>query len=339
MATGIYGLAGPSIVIENLANQLGKKGVDVTIGASIFKRTPPTGAYRISTIPTSNFLKLAKFMKSYDIIHCHHPILNFTDLLCNVPFIYHCHGAPNFGKGSLYRFSMISSIKATNHRFAAAIAISNSGYKELTRYINAEKVHVIRNGVDTSIFRHETTDICREGVPQFLFVGNLFEYKKVDELIIAMKKLVKAYPKAHLQIIGQGESMTKLKSLVNQLDLQNHISLKGIIQNNCLPSYYSSCDVYVTASRCEQVPLPLLEAWACGKPVVASSIPCHKELLLASNGGESYDAGNIINLCSTLSDVYENKDEFKKFALQFAKQNDWSIVADRLTSIYRKLLD
>ena len=132
MATGIYGLAGPSIVIENLANQLGKKGVDVTIGASIFKRTPPPGAYNVSTIPIGNFPKLPKFIELFDIIHCHHPILNYTNLISHVPFIYHYHGAPNSGKSNLFRFSMISSIRMTNHRFAAAIAVCQTGYRILS---------------------------------------------------------------------------------------------------------------------------------------------------------------------------------------------------------------
>ena len=338
MATGIYGLAGSSIVVENLANQLGKKGVDVTIGAARFKRTPPLGAYDVSAIPISNFPKLLRFLESFDIIHCHHPVLNYADLISHVPFIYHYHGAPNSGKGNLFRFSLVASIRLTNHRFAVAIAISQDGSSYLKRYVEGKKVHVIRNGVDTNLFKPSLETLYRKGVPQFLFVGNLYNYKKVDELILAMKKLISQYPKAHLQIIGEGESMTKLKRLVYQLNITDNVSFRGIVPNNELAPYYASCDVYVTASRCEQFPLPLLEAWACGKPVVASSIRAHQELLSASNAGKLYEAGDIRSLCANLSYVYEHKHEFKNYALQFAKQHDWSIVADRIATIYNNLI-
>ncbi|MGA3059155.1 MAG: glycosyltransferase family 4 protein [Candidatus Bathyarchaeia archaeon] len=337
MATGIYGLAGSSIVIENLAKQLVKKGEDVTIGAVRFKRPPLPGAYQVSTIPIGDLPKLSSFIESFDIIHCHHPVLNYVDLISHVPFIYHYHGVPMSGKANLFRFSMISSVRLTNHRFAAAIAVSHSGYEDLKQHMDAKKIRVIYNGVDTSLFRSECDAPYREGVPQFLFVGNLFEYKKVDELIVALKKLINKYPLAHLQIIGEGESMAKLKHLVYQLNIKNNVSFRGAVPNNDLAPYYASCDVYVTASRCESSPLPLFEAWACGKPVFASSIPAHQELLSASNAGMLYEVGDIDNLCENLSYAYENKDYFKNNALEFAKLYDWSLVADRILAIYKNL--
>ena len=77
MASGIYPLAGSSIVIENLAAQLCKTGVEVTIGALVFKRTPPNGSYNVATIPMGNALKLGRFLEKFDVIHNHHPLTNY----------------------------------------------------------------------------------------------------------------------------------------------------------------------------------------------------------------------------------------------------------------------
>jgi len=337
MSAGLYDLCGASIVIENLVNCLGKKGIDVTIGAFNFRRIPPSGAYNVSVIPMNNVFKLKKFIDEFDIVHNHHPITNYLALLSNKPFIYHYHGAPDFGRGYLYRFSMLSSIKITSHRFDAVIAVSESGRDKLKQYFNLNKIHVIYNGVDTDVFKPGLEEKKRKGTPQFLFVGNLYAHKKAEELIFALEKLVKRYPRAHLQIVGVGYTYGKLVNLVRMLGLQEHVSLVGFVPRGELPYYYSSCDAYVTASRYELCPLPLLEGWACGKPVVASSIRSHKELLSASKAGKIYKVGDVQDLCATISAVYEHKDEFKRNALQFAKEHDWSVVADRITRIYEQI--
>jgi len=338
MAAGIYSLGGASTVIENLADALGRKGVDVTIGALKFKRIPPKAGYSVSTLPIHNVSKLKRFLNSFDIVHNHHPITNYLALLSNKPFIYHFHGAPDFGRGSLYRFSMLSSIKITSHRFDAVIAVSDTGRDELERYFSLNKVHVIYNGVNTNLFKPGLEERFRKGTPQCLFVGNLYDYKKVDELILALKRLIKKYPLAHLQIVGEGAAQAKLKNLASRLNIQDNVSFVGVVPHNNLTPYYASCDVYVTASRCEQFPLPLLEAWACGKPVVASSIRSHEELLSVSKAGKIYKVGDVQDLCATITAVYEHKDEFKCNALQFAKEHDWSVVADRITGIYTEIL-
>lgn len=334
MSAGLYSLGGASTVIENLADELGKRGVDVTIGALTFKRVPPKRTYDVSAIPVGNVLKLKKFLDGFDIVHNHHPIMNYLSLIMRKPFIYHYHGAPNFGKGNLFRFSMLSSIKITNHRFSATIAVSETGCAELKQYFNLNKIYVVYNGVDTNLFKPGLDERFRKGTPQYLFVGNLYEHKKVEELILALENLVKTYPKAHLQIVGGGYADVNLENFVRKLNLQKYVSFTGFVPHGELPYYYSSCDVYVTASRCELFPLPLLEAWACGKPVVLSTISAHAELIYKSKAGMSYVLGDVNDLAKKMVYAYEYSSRYTGSALRFAKENDWSKVADRLLKIY-----
>jgi len=338
MTAGLYSLGGFSTVVENLANELGKKGVDVTISALMFKRIPPKGAYNVCKIPIVNVSRLRKFLDYFDIVHNHHPITNYLDLISHQHFIYHYHGAPNLGRGNLFKFSMLSSIKVTKHRFNAIIAVSETGRAELEQYFNLKRVHVIYNGVDTGLFKVGLEERFRNGTPQYLFVGNLYKHKKVEELILALKELTKTYPKAHLQIVGGGHDQAKLKSLVSRLNFQKHASFVGFVPPSKLPYYYSSCDVYVTASRCELFPLPLIEAWACGKPVVASSIPAHAELLSKSKAGILYKTGDLEDLCANMILAYTKSASFKNYAIQFAKTNEWSAVAEKALTIYNELM-
>jgi glycosyltransferase involved in cell wall biosynthesis len=338
ITTGIYALAGPSIVIENLADQLGKRGVEVTIGALKFKRIPPNGAYNVRTLPVYNALKLNRFLDDFDIVHNHHPIMNYLALVSRTPFVYHYHGAPDFGRGYLFRFSMLLSVRIMNHAFSAIIAVSETGSEELKRYFGLNNVYVIYNGVDIKRFRQRLEGRFRIGAPQFLFVGNLYEYKKVEELILALKELVKAFPKAHLQIVGDGHMYERLKRFVAELKLEDHVGLVGRVPDWELPYYYASCDVYVTASRWELFGLPLLEAMACGKPVVASSIPSHVELLTKSNAGEIYAVGDVEALCKKMIRTYEESEKYRDNAINFAKEHDWSVVADRVLKLYANLV-
>jgi 1,2-diacylglycerol 3-alpha-glucosyltransferase len=197
---------------------------------------------------------------------------------------------------------------------------------------------VIYNGVDTERFRLGLDERFRKGTPQFLFVGNLYSHKKVEELILGFKELVKAYPKAHLQVVGDGHMYERLKRFVAKLKLEDHVELVGRVRDCELPYYYASCDVYVTASRWELFGLPLLEAMACGKPVVASSIPPHVELLTKSKAGTTYTEGDIDDLCKKMRKIYEESDRYRSNALHFAKEHDWSLVADRVLKIYTKLV-
>lgn len=339
MMASIYVLGGVSTVIENLADQLGKKGLDVTIGALTFKRVPHVGAYDVRTLPVHNISKMKRFLDDFDIVHNHHPLTNYLALISQKPFVYHYHGAPDFGKGNMFRFSMLISIKIMKHAFDAVIAVSESGARELKRYFGLNDVDIIYNGIDTDRFKPGLDEQFRKGTPQFLYVGNLYEHKKVDELILAFKEVVKEYPKTHMQIVGRGYAYTILENLIRKFNLQDHVTLVGRVSDFDLPFYYASCDVYLTASRYEVCPVPFLEAMACGKPIIASSIPPHLELITKSKAGVLYINGNLYDLNMKMIKMLENKDKYKNNALKFAKEHDWSIISNHVLNIYNKILN
>ena len=329
--TGIYRLSGTTTVIENLADQLGKKGVNVTISALKYLRIPPSGNYKVIKLPKNNLSKLFNTINSYDIMHNHHPIMNYFALFFHKPFIFHYHGAPDFRK-RLY-------INMAKKAFDKVIAVSESGAMELKRFSGLNNIDIICNGVDTNLFKPSLDERFREGKPQFLFVGNLYKHKKIEELILAFKEVIKGYPKSHLQIIGTGYAYIILDNLIKKLHLQDHVTLVGRVSDFNLPFYYESCDVYVTSSRYETFGLSLLEAMACGKLVVASSIPPHIELLTKSKAGTTYKIGDLKDLSKKMIKIYEERNRYKNNAVRFAKKHNWSIIADSILKIYDELLD
>jgi glycosyltransferase involved in cell wall biosynthesis len=333
MTAGIYALSGVTTVIENLSNQLGSNGLDITVGAFSFKRIPPKGCYTIQKIPLYNISKLKKFLNSFDIIHSHHPLTNYLAFLSHKPFIYHYHGVPDYSE-IILRINMRLSINTTKSALDAVISVSESGAEELLHNFALNNVYVIYNGVDTDRFNPSLIEKFRKGKPQFLFVGNLYEHKKVGELVIAFNEVVKIYPKAYLQVVGEGNTYTYLNSLIRKFHLEDHVRLSGSLADSELPFSYGSCDVYVTPSRWELFGLPLLEAMACGKPVVASSIPPHVELITKSRAGVIYRVGDLKNLSKVMTKTYEERYKYKSNAIQFAKEHDWSIIAEHVMQIY-----
>jgi glycosyltransferase involved in cell wall biosynthesis len=338
MCAGFYDIGGFSIVMERLASALIGKGHDITIGAVHFRNFPHKGLHDVVRIPVGNVLKLRRFLEDFEVVHSHHTITNYLALLCRKPFVYHYHGTPDYGKRYLFRLCMISSIKLMKNSFDAVVAVSESGATELKQYFGFHNVHVVYNGVDTSLFKPGLEERFRKGKPQFLFVGNLYKHKNVEELILAMKELVKVYPKACLQIVGHGQMYEVLKLFITKLKLEDNVELVGRVSEAELPYRYASCDAYVTASKWELFGLPLLEAMACGKLVVASSILPHVELLTKSKAGEQYPLGDVEILCKKMIRTWEESKKCATKAVIFAKDHDWSVVADRISSIYAQIV-
>ena len=105
-------------------------------------------------------------------------------------------------------------------------------------------------------------------------------------MVNSLPSLLKKYPNAHLQIVGDGEDYKKLEEIILEKNLENKVELTGRIKDDELKLRYSSCDLYISASTFEVCPVPTLEAMACGKPLVLYSIQPHEEIIKNSKGNK-----------------------------------------------------
>lgn len=156
---------------------------------------------------------------------------------------------------------------------AALIAVSNALKQELVSLgAPGEKVTVLRNGVDITLFRPLDRDIARGRLeltrPTLLSVGHLIERKGHHRIIEAMTRL----PQFDLVIVGEGPMRDQLAGLIARHGLADRVRLLGARPHAELPSLYSAADILVLASSREGWANVLLEAMACGTPVVASNI-------------------------------------------------------------------
>lgn len=151
-------------------------------------------------------------------------------------------------------------------------ALLREGYPEA-------RVHAIPNMVETDRFRpfaeHEiehTRDLL--GIPRsarvVLAVGRLVALKGIDVLLDAFQSVAAAQPAARLVIVGDGPERARLEALARRPATAGRVDFLGFRED--LPALYSAADLVCLPSFREGLPNVMLEAMACGRPVVASEL-------------------------------------------------------------------
>jgi glycosyltransferase involved in cell wall biosynthesis len=328
------GVGGHDIVINNLCFGLRKLGYNIAIGSFSFDRNPPED---IEKVHLKKFRSLDGY--DFDIIHSHQPRMNYYSLLTSRPFICHNHGPST----RIQEINLIASILLSKNKLSRIISISNSALNQLnnlvgTGILSKIPLDVIYNGVDSTYYHTNLPRPYAQGDPQLLFVGILYTHKNVLQLIEAMPAILKLYPKAHLQIVGDGDDYKRLHREIKKQKLENKVELVGLAFGENLRLRYSSCDIYLSASKWEMFDLPALEAMACGKPVLLSDIPAHKELLEGSNAGLTFSLLDTSNIQNSIQEIYNNRKNFSSAARKFAEKYDWSFSCTNLSRIYDRIM-
>lgn len=198
----------------------------------------------------------------------------------NKPFVVTARGT-DLNLISKYRYPRKLILRTANEA-RASIGVSESLVKILED-LGAEKskLLVFRNGVDLEKFRPEDQKEARSRLGlsdgRVLFsVGNLIELKGHH---IAIEALDHLPGDISLVIAGSGPDRQRLESLAKQLGLAPRVRFTGQISNAELKWWYSASDALVLCSSREGWPNVLLEAMACGTPVIATNVGGTKEIV------------------------------------------------------------
>ena len=152
--------------------------------------------------------------------------------------------------------------------------------------VPASKITVIHNGIDTRKFKPIKSNSFKKkfGVkgPMALFVGRVIRQKGLEYLLHAMPIVKKKIPTAKLVVIGRGNKLEKIKKLSRRLHAD--VVFPGFVSEKALQQALCECDVFVLPSLWEVLPISILEAMACGKPIVCTDAGGNKELVDRRNG-------------------------------------------------------
>jgi len=170
----------------------------------------------------------------------------------------------------------------------ALIAVSGAlGARLIALGADPARVTVLRNGVDLAQFRPPPDRAAARAAlglvhPTLLSVGHLIERKGHDRVIAALARLPE---RVTLLVVGEGPQEAALKALAGRLGVAGRVRFLGPIPHAGLAAVYGAADVLVLASSREGWANVLLEAMACGTPVVASPIPGNDEVVRGAAAG------------------------------------------------------
>lgn len=156
------------------------------------------------------------------------------------------------------------------------ISPTHSLAEELKAHGLKKRCEIVRNAIDTESFRPpESGEVKRQlkqklGVAEksLIYMGRVSYEKSIDQLLKAVALLVPHVPDLQLLIVGDGPERARLEEHARNLGVQGHVVFKGFLFGEDLVQVLQAGDVFVTASKSENMPLAVLEAMACGLPIV-----------------------------------------------------------------------
>ncbi len=177
------------------------------------------------------------------------------------------------------------------------VAPSEAFAGELRRWTRSPSVVAIHHGFDPEVFFSDKSQLpeslrsglaASEGSLRILFVSHYNYFRNFETLFRGLKKIREAMPERNPKLLlttrlVSGENpgafhAERAAALVEELGLTEHIVQLGTVPYLELQKLYRACDVYVTPSYAETFAHPLVEAMACGVPIVASEIGAHREV-------------------------------------------------------------
>lgn len=208
-------------------------------------------------------------------------------------------------------------------------------------------VEIIHCGVDINKFHPENTERVKEDLGldtnkiQLLSVGRLVKRKGLDNLLYALKKVLKEHRDVKLTIIGQGPEKERLKEIINRLDLQTNVSLVGFVDEEQLVKYYQACDIFTLSSLHEGQGCTILEAMGCGKPIVATNVGGIPDSVITNYNGILVPPNNPKNMGDALLTLIEDGDLRSIMATnsrnRAVNKFDWNVIANQISKLYSEL--
>jgi teichuronic acid biosynthesis glycosyltransferase TuaC len=224
-------------------------------------------------------------------------------------------------------------------RKAAAVITVSRALKDalVALEVPAHKIEVLRNGVDLEFFKPVEREHVRQKLGMrrrtLLSVGNLLAFKGHGIVIQALALL----QNCDLVIIGEGPDRAAFDSLARQSGVGERVRFVGSISQEELREYYSGADALVLASSREGWPNVLLEALACGTPVVATSVGGMPEIVASTDAGLVVSERTAEAVARGLRQLFSSLPD-RAATRRYAEQFSWAATTKGQLELFRHVL-
>ena len=202
-----------------------------------------------------------------------------------------------------------------------------------------ENIEIIYNGVDCHAYRPGCDR--KSPTPLVGYVGRIKRYKSVEHLILAMKRVIQEIPNARLLIVGDGDNLDELKKISSENQLTDKVDFSGYVSEQQKIKYFNQMWVSVNPSPKEGWGIVVIEANACGTPVIAADSPGLRDSVMHGQTGLLYPYGNIDKLAETIIYLLKNRAEQQRLseeAVKWAQQFDWENSAEKTLQLIEKVI-
>lgn len=286
-----------------------------------------------------------------DLLYVHSPeaILPFLFGRRHLPVVFHQHGATNpmvcsrfrWGRAFIFRWFYDIVLMVVHRRADWIIAVDRLCMEQARKHGAEAKTTLLPNAVDIREFcpdaelrRSKRKDLgFRDSEVVALFAGRLEEGKRVEHAIHAASLLSTTEYRFRLVVAGDGSCRQSLEQLACRLGLEGQVTFQGYTPHAVLPALYNAADVLLLPSDWEGTSMVILEALACGTPVVARAIGGTPDVVHTGQNGVLYENPGEANLALAIQESLSRKWSRPQIAASVAK---WSSanVARRLEKIF-----
>lgn len=304
----------------------------------------------------------------YDMLHSHYWLSGWVALelqrLLEVPVVHMSHtlGYPkNAAAQQAWEQEPLRRLRVEHDvlkRSNALIAESPASKRYMIQEYGVEptKVHVIPGGVDTAVFRPQDRLQARQALaltaeaPLLLFVGRLQPLKGIDTFLRAAQIVRRQHPNLQVLIIGGGvdtqdeheaQELRRLQAEAARLGLHQHVHFIKAQPQKLLAQYYAAADVFVMPSHYESFGMVVLEAMACGTPVVASRVGGLTSTVVSGYTGSLVPGGDwqaFAEAILRLLHAPEVREACGQAGLRRAQAFTWPRIVERTIQLYERLL-
>jgi glycosyltransferase involved in cell wall biosynthesis len=301
---------------------------------------------------------IIKELKNYDLVHLHYPFYGTAELVAiakilnprKIKLILHYH-MDTRGRGlkSLIYIGYRKFWLPLLLRLADEITCASLDYvkhSDIGAYYKKhyQKFTQVPFGVDLEHFKncHPPDGLANN----ILFVGALDRqhyFKGVDKLIEALPAVISAVPDATLTIVGRGDLEDAYRQMAQDARLGDKVIFINDASDDALVEYYSQASLLVLPSinQSEAFGLVLLEAMACGKPVIAANLPGVRSVFTKGLHGLRVQPGDVKDLSAKIIFILTHKtkaDAMGSAARTLVeKRYSWSVAGAKLNEIYYRV--
>jgi len=284
-----------------------------------------------------NIIRLRRFMKGYDIIHTHNTACQFYVAIARwltrsrVKLVSTEHNTTNRRRTIKFLHPVD---KWMYRQYEKVVCIGESTRDNLEHYLGYDcHACVIKNGVNTSRFFRPIKDISEQDNFVITMIAAFRPQKDQGTLIKAFSHLPSSY---QLQLIGDGQCGSQLKSLCTELKLDDRVAFMGMRMD--VPDIMEKSDVIVLSSHWEGLSLSSIEGMASGRPFIASDVDGLRDVV--AGAGVLFPHGDEKALARAIRDLCENPTLYHEVATacqKRAKEYDISVMANRYNQLYKSL--